>query len=411
MSRPGSIFATVGLCLLAVIGVELSLRGLFFIRDDVSIATEETAADPLHTSPVYEDAGFDPYRLWDELQQSTNTWLRYQPYTVWTRGPYAGTYVNVNLNGRRVTTDNSDLPDAMRIWVLGGSTAWGIGVPDAHTLPSYLARKLDRAGIAAHVVNFGQPGFVSTQDLFTLIRALQTQPLPDLVIFYEGANEGIGLLDAPEQINPHYLTKRIAGLYEGRPENRSPAMELLQRTALYRLATGIGNRLFARPSKTVVPAHLTDHEKISELAADGIQAYLTNQMISTAMAHEAGFKVVFFWQPMLGVGKKPLDQYEQSILEELLGYPREKFLIEFALEQTRQLEALHKDLTTPAGLRFIDITNVFEETIIPVYLDWVHIGPRGNEILAETMLRHLRPEICELAIERHRDPVPAFCGD
>ena len=409
MRRLESLFAAVCLCLLAIVGVELILRGLFFIYDGSLMSSEESVADPRGASPAYAGADFDPDRLWDELQQGTSTWLRYQPYTVWTRRPFTGEYVNVDPDGLRATTDNSDLPDALRIWVFGGSTTWGMGVPDAYTLPSYLARKLKRAGISARVTNFGQTGFVSTQDLLALIRSLQIRPPPDLAIFYEGANEGLGLLDAPSQLNPHYLTNRITALFENRLESDSPALTLLRKTALFRLATGIGNRIFPSTRKTAASAHLTDFGSIPDLAADGLRAYLTNQEISISLGNELGFTTVFFWQPWLGVGPKPLDQSEQAELEELKKSPKQRFLIEFGLEQGRQLSTLQQKLRIPAGPHFIDISKLFKETRIPVYLDWVHVSHRGNEMLADTMLQHLKPDICKIVTRHHPNNAPDFC--
>jgi len=36
------------------------------------------------------------------------------------------------------------------------------------------------------------------------------------------------------------------------------------------------------------------------------------------------------------------------------------------------------------------IANLFDEVEEPVYIDWIHVGPDGNERIAKEMFRHLK---------------------
>ena len=71
------------------------------------------------------------------------------------------------------------------IWMFGGSTIFGFGVPDAETVPSHLSRELNSSGPACFVIlNAGVEGYVTNQELLLLLEALKTGQRPDMVIFY-----------------------------------------------------------------------------------------------------------------------------------------------------------------------------------------------------------------------------------
>ncbi len=114
----------------------------------------------------------------------------WQPYVYWRRAPYRGRYISVDAEGKRRTVQVEGLPeDAPEVFVFGGSTIWGTGAADDETIPSYLARQLRGAGHPARVVNLGETGYVSTQGLLRLLLELRAGNVPDVAIFYDGANE------------------------------------------------------------------------------------------------------------------------------------------------------------------------------------------------------------------------------
>ena len=78
-------------------------------------------------------------------------------------------------------------PDAKTIFMFGGSTLWGTGSPDRNTIPSELQALL---GPEYDIYNFGETGYVSTQELNYLLHRLSLGDIPDTVIFYDGVNDG-----------------------------------------------------------------------------------------------------------------------------------------------------------------------------------------------------------------------------
>ncbi len=387
------LLALFSACLLLLLGTELGLRLLFAVRDAGEPAVAERDVDPRALLPAYAGVDFDPAELWEEVRLGTEGWLSYAPYTVWTRRPVSGRYVNVEDDGLRRTINPSlSTEHPFEVWVFGGSTTWGIGAPDADTIPSLLSRELNAAGIPARVTNFGQTGFVSTQDHLALLRALQTRAAPDLVIMYEGANESLGLVDAPELINPHYLLDRIAGLFEDRPVE--PAWRVLLRaSASWRLARGLNKRLFGARARARPPRH--DPEPAA-LAAREFAAWLRLHAAMLALAQAEGFELVAFWQPRLGVGNKPLHASERRLLREHSESAKQRFMLEFSRQQRRLLQAR---LANGGWPTISDLTDVFAELPQPLYVDWVHLAPAGNARIAKAMLARLRQRYCTLQPE------------
>lgn len=66
---------------------------------------------------------------------------------------------------------------------------WGSGARDSFTIPSLLSQILSEHGISIHVVNYGESGFVSTQEVIALMLQLKKGNIPDVVMFYDGVND------------------------------------------------------------------------------------------------------------------------------------------------------------------------------------------------------------------------------
>jgi lysophospholipase L1-like esterase len=77
----------------------------------------------------------------------------------------------------------------LKIFMFGGSALWGTGARDAFTIPSIFATQLQNKGLATEVTNFGESGYVSTQEVSAMLLQLQKGQIPDLVIFYDGVKD------------------------------------------------------------------------------------------------------------------------------------------------------------------------------------------------------------------------------
>ena len=141
--RLKTALAILGLTVLAVVAVDLLGRAAsaidhrFFnppVLDSVSGALDERQFAAAYDGAAYD--GRDPLPRVPRDRANLST----EPYTIWDRRYHPGDLINIDLEGFRHTTNNSDADDALSVWVFGGSTAWGEGAPDDETIPSHLAR-------------------------------------------------------------------------------------------------------------------------------------------------------------------------------------------------------------------------------------------------------------------------------
>ncbi len=106
---------------------------------------------------------------------------------------FAGEFINVDKKGLRKTWNSFVDPGAkntLKIFFFGGSTGWGMGARDDHTVPSELSRMLsEKLSCSVEVTNFSENGYVATQSLLMLMLELRQGNIPDVVLFYDGIND------------------------------------------------------------------------------------------------------------------------------------------------------------------------------------------------------------------------------
>jgi len=129
------------------------------------------------------------------LAESRGRSLRFDPWTQFREKPFRGAFIQVVEPGYRLVRDPGAWPmdrAAQNVWVFGGSTTFGYGVPDQETIPSHLQAALRArfAGVPIHVYNFGQGFFYSGQELalFTSLLTGGAGP-PRIAVFVDGINE------------------------------------------------------------------------------------------------------------------------------------------------------------------------------------------------------------------------------
>jgi lysophospholipase L1-like esterase len=294
-------------------------------------------------------------------------------YVYWRFQPLSTDNVVIDERGlRRTWNERSESP--LRVFVFGGSTAWGAGARDDYTIPSLLAKTLAQSELSAEVTNFGQWAYVTTQEMIALQLELQRGNVPDVVVFYDGINDAFST----------YQNGR-AGIPENEAWRRidfeSPGQALFYRVA--------------RRSKIVQLVHRArgatfDHwappepSALAGLAEETIAVYSGNHEFAEALALRFGFDVLYYWQPVIW-SKKQLSPYEQSISAETTrDLPA---LDAFYREVWAQVRA-HPQLA--GNSRFRDLSSAFDGEADSVFWDWTHITESGNERIAEAMARDVR---------------------
>ncbi|HZS39603.1 MAG TPA: hypothetical protein VFF06_22380 [Polyangia bacterium] len=299
-----------------------------------------------------------------ELQRSFDA-VEYQDFVSWRHRPEHGLYLNVDDDGNRRTW-NPPLPDgAPEIWLFGGSTLWGFGVRDDHTIASELSRRLSEAGVAARVRNFGEWAFVSTQELLLLLSALQAPQRPAIVIFFDGLNDVCWPLSNDEG-EPRTQRSRRLHL----PTVGGALRTLLHRFALYRSLT-------RRPPPALPP------ERFEAAAQEIARVYVTNVRAAEALAGRFEFQALFYWQPTI-VRKRELSPLEQRLrfVEPMMHGPGRRL---FELTSQAVLASLRDDRS------FHDVEDLFAAERDTIYADNLHYTEAASARIAARLADDVLP--------------------
>jgi hypothetical protein len=329
-------------------------------------------------SPVYAGTAW-AQEFWQEEHSRQKARKSYVPFLLWNVTNWHGKYINNDESPTGVwrrtlnpADDQCKLKHRLTVWIFGGSTVYGTGVPDWATLPSYLSRDLNAASSDCVVVsNFGVEGYVSNQEVILLMEQLKAGGHPDIVIIYDGLNDAgaAGPSSGPPQ--PHFSFDLIKGRVEG---SISTCFAFVRESYALRLARAVRGSLFPRRSSQPV---------LDELHTKGVAAldnYEANLSVARALSRAYSFRIYCFWQPSLYYGQKPL-------------VPFEKEMPEIATRDTWSVitTAVYQEAATRASTgHFIFLGGLFDSVPEPIFIDEGHLGPRGNELAAQTVAKYIR---------------------
>lgn len=276
----------------------------------------EAVGDGLMSRPAYQAAaspisGPEKQVLARDIAATHDTpfegqTLTWQPFVYWRSRPHDGIAIRVDSRGVRRTTDRaSGLPGKRwKIFCFGGSTMWGSGVGDQVTIPSLLEQGLADRRIAAEVTNFGQGGYVLSQELITFALELRDGHVPDLVLFYDGYNDiGSGLVnDEPGSAADEFERVEQYDLLH-RPTLGSWLTHYLSRIPLTRL-------MAPSPEQSLAARILARTQKIptEQLAKGVLDRYIMTLRVIQALADGAGIDTAFFLQPLPALRQRPSEQ-------------------------------------------------------------------------------------------------------
>lgn len=256
----------------------------------------------------------------------------------------------------------------VRVFVTGGSTAFGVGAPsDADTIPALLQEILQRelgsrTGRRYEVINAANPAWVSTHER-VLIENRLSELEPDLVISFTGVNDAhFGFMGTSALWMRTYADLHFLRLVEW-------AYEQCGRT-------------FPRPTHTSGPVPSVPPEEIARVLEK-------NARLAAASLETTGARYMLCLQPALAVTGKALSARERSHLEaEILGAG--------AADYFRRCYALYRE-RLPAladkGVIFADANTALDglPAESEVFLDSYHFGDRGSRLLARWLFEQIAP--------------------
>jgi hypothetical protein len=353
-------------CVTILVALLIFGEGICYLDQKYTAAVEIPPPPSIYQGQPWTES------YWREWKETINR-LQYESYVIWRRAPFTGQTINVDDAGIRKTYYSSCEPENYTIWIFGNSSLWGTGVPDWFTIPSLLAKKYEDAGRKVCVKNFGEKGWVSTQELIELILSLkQDAQKPDLVIFYDGVTDSY----LPYQSNvpdAHFNFLQTKNEFESLGDNGA-SLEYLKRTNTYRTLMELRSMLVGT-GVGIDRSHLTP-QQLNAMAEITYDNYLKNMRLADLLAQSYGFHCAFFWQPTLLAGQKPLTRDEIRLRQsELSDHPSGDAVV----QTTYNLFGNYRKED------FFDLANIFDKNTDALFLDFSHTGPAGNQIIADKM--------------------------
>jgi len=345
----------------------------------------ETAINFAANSPAYRAYSWAPEFWKEEEARWRSQHGSYEPFRIWGVAPWHSKFINTDdsKNGSwRRTINPLGCAENTRtdVWMFGGSTLFGTGVPDWATIPSFLSRDLNSIEVGCVVVtNFGTEGYVTNQELILLIDQLKVGRRPRLVVFYDGVNDSYAGAVSPGLATAHVSFANIKARVEGSLVGR---IDFLRDSYAFRLAMMVINSVH----RTNVVMEAGQNESKAQATLDNYQANLRMVRI---LGDAYGFRVFCFWQPALVYGRKVLSPFEWKIAA------NETDQGTFRIMATVYREAEKRGVKDND---FIFLGSDFDTCSEPVYLDkWMHLSPAGNELVARTLATYIEGTLKSLS--------------
>lgn len=375
-----NVWVSLGVALLALILVESTIQGAFALRDrarqgDDVVSEERLAAANPGGNWVREYLR----ELTDVLQEDWHS------YVYWRSKPHQGQYINIDEKGIRRTWNSSvpPSPHQLKIFMFGGSTMWGYGARDDFTIPSLVSKKLStQVANGVWVTNFGETGYVSTQEIIALMLELRRGNVPDIVVFYDGVNDSWAAFQSGEAGLPQNEINRKAEFNLRNQLNWRRGF--VEKLAFYRLSRGIVGPLGASPSEASGRRSFL----LPPLANAVVDTYLGNVRVVNALAQEFGFQAVFFWQPTIYTKQNISEGEQRWYVRSRERGVRDAPL--FAEEYKAFNESFQQKVKSGKFANVHDLSGLFADDARTIFVDRFHVSEVGNDKIADAMARTLR---------------------
>lgn len=321
-----------------------------------------------------------------------------------------GIYHNAQGFRRDRDTSREKSPDTYRIFVMGGSTAYGLHSLSAagkekysvirndetidHYLEQFLADRINDKKI--EVINAAITSHYSHHHLIYLNQKI-LKFNPDMIVFIDGFNDYFPYDRGYDQFLSYAYQER-AHLFMGEPSFRA-------------LSGYVGWWLFRKShfvhlaGKTLRPvilgvlhadrerAHIHVEEALQNLEVNAKNNYLKMVERNTLVLKHEGVTPVFVLQPEIVFEQsKEFTEMEKLIFEELDNHWQVNF-VEYKNRALPMVTGFLKEATDRVGATYFDMTDIYGGLNEDAYTDYCHLTPHGNRRLAEVLGERIVPMI------------------
>lgn len=289
----------------------------------------------------------------------------YQPWVGFSERPFRSACLNIDdadpLPVRRTLPASGKVTEKT-IWLFGGSTLFGWGVPDNQTIASHLSEILSKSGTHYKIVNHGHTWYYSSQEAALFATLLRHGQRCDLAVFLDGLNDNVTWGDLP-----HFTNRTTNGFLKEEKTAEGMAAKQVFITPDFP-PVRVLNRLFGRR-----PATDNAGAGVPGPDYDPVDVYRFNLTAIDNMAGAANIKTAAYWQPT------PFDY--------IAGAERNRKADPIYERIPRSNASVQK--ITSGSFHFI--ADLFKQDAYEdVYVDQVHYGDKGSRLVAEAIVASLR---------------------
>jgi hypothetical protein len=298
----------------------------------------------------------------------------FEPFIQFKEPTGHGDYVNVTEDGFRTNGEKPPLPwppasARINIFVFGGSTTFGYGLPDNETLPAHLEQSLNHGGPPdVAVYNFGRAWYFSTQERILFEQLLLAGHVPDVAIFIDGINDFHHPWGFPHASD--VLNKAFQGGSTG---------EAFTNWQMARLARGLQRRLRGTVGSPYYPQYFAEYDNL-DILNGVVTRYLRNKELIESIGDGHHIATLFVWQPS-PTYKSDDDHYHLFKGEGYGAHTRSRF--GYPVMAARQ-----KEMRRSAD--FLWLADMQQDRKEPLYCDLMHYTNAFAKDIADSITTYLK---------------------
>jgi hypothetical protein len=320
------------------------------------------------------------------LLYETSNWIQeYEPFTGFRPVTRRDRFITISPHGFRPLPQQAQWPPPSgrtTVFLFGGSTMMGAGVPDDSTIAAHLRTALASCSPEISIYNFGRGFYFSSQERILFEQLLLAGHRPSLALFFDGLND-FYFADGVPQYTQEMTSfmKRSAGLPDdpGMSASLAAAARQLPITRVVAkylqtpeppAAFGQGPPDSGRPEEERIAGVLTRWER--------------NRAIIRAIAAASNIRTAFVWQPVptYGYDQTKLTVYRDGV--DLFGAHR--------LSGLGYPEAARRYSNGQAGRDVLWLGDIQRNRAENLYVDAVHYTSRFSGEIAGHIARFVTTE-------------------
>jgi hypothetical protein len=295
---------------------------------------------------------------------------QYEPFVGWKTLPYKGATLQIGAEGQRLVPEVAyNGKKEKSIHFFGGSTMWGEGSDDAHTIPALFHIQNPQY----NVFNHGQLAYNSRQELDALISLYATGAKPDLVIFYDGVNDAAFL--CPKEIKKLPAHRLVPMYREKLYVGKSAFVKEILSKILVENIFKVVHKFTYKPTPENTPYDcVSNPEKAEQIA----EMMMKNWEMANEIVTNRNGKFIAVLQPSAYIGSPRIEHLK---LDDELGKNFREIYKRF---QQKIAERNHPWI--------VDLSDRFDGNEY-VYIDFCHVSPNGNEIIAREISNAINKKV------------------